>query len=223
MHPEDFARWEAARKELFAGTGERLAMEVRYIVRGETRWHSLQAICRRDDTGKVIRWTGSTTDITERKRAEEELKTMERKLRQAQRLEAMGTLAGGIAHDFNNILGAILGYGEMALRDAPKGSRLARDLDSIMVAGERGRALVERVLAFSRSAVGERVPVHVEGVVREVLDLVSAKLPSNVTVHAEAARGARRGTRRRDTGAPGGGQSCDQCHPGNAGRRNAAR
>jgi PAS domain S-box-containing protein len=185
MHPEDFASWEAAREELFAGTGERLAMEVRYIVRGETRWHRLQAICTRDDTGRVIRWTGSTTDITDRKRAEEEVQTMERKLRQAQRLEAMGTLAGGIAHDFNNILGAILGNGEMALRDAPKGSRLARDLDTIMVAGERGRALVERVLTFSRSAVGERVPVHVEGVVREALDLVSTKLSSSVTVHAK--------------------------------------
>jgi PAS domain S-box-containing protein len=183
MHPDDFARWEAARSELFAGTGERLAMEVRYIVRGETRWHSLQAICKRDETGKVIRWTGSTTDITDRKRAEEEVRTMERKLRQAQRLEAMGTLAGGIAHDFNNILGAILGNGEMALRDAPKGSRLARDLDTIMVAGERGRALVERVLTFSRSGVGERVPVHVEGVVREVVDQVMAKLPSSLTVH----------------------------------------
>ena len=185
MHPEDFAKWEVAREELFAGTGERLTMEVRYIVRGETRWFILHAICKRDDTGKAMRWTGSTTDITERKLAEEGLKTMERKLRQAQRLEAMGTLAGGIAHDFNNILGAILGNGEMALRDAPKGSRLARDLDTIMVAGERGRALVERVLTFSRSGVGERVPVHVEGVVREALDLVSARLPSNVTVHAE--------------------------------------
>jgi len=182
MYPEDFARWEAAREELFAGTGERLAMEVRYIVRGETRWHSLQAICRRDDTGRVIRWTGSTTDITDRKRAEEEVRTMESKLRQAQRLEAIGTLAGGIAHDFNNILGAILGNGEMALRDAPKGSRLARDLDTIMVAGERGRALVERVLTFSRSGVGERVPVNVERVVREALDLILAQLPSSVTV-----------------------------------------
>ena len=184
MHPEDFAVWEAARKELFAGTGERLAMEVRYIVRGEVRWHSLQGICRRDGAGKVIRWTGSTTDVTVRKRAEEELKAMERKLRQAQRLESMGTLAGGIAHDFNNILGAILGYGEMAQRDAPEGSRLARDLDSIIIAGERGRALVDRVLAFSRSAVGERVPVHVEKVVREVLDLILAKLPADVTAHA---------------------------------------
>ena len=105
----------------------------------------------------------------------------------------MGTLAGGIAHDFNNILGAILGYGEMALRDAPKGSRLARDLDSIVVAGERGRALVDRVLSFSRSAVGERVPVHVEKVVREAIDL----LVGEAAVERDAAREASaRGPRR---------------------------
>ena len=81
-------------------------------------------------------------------------------LRQTQKLESLGTLAGGIAHDFNNILGAILGYGEMALRDAPRGSRLRRDLDSILAAGERGRALVDRILAFSRSGLGERVAVN---------------------------------------------------------------
>ena len=183
MHPEDFARWEAEREALFAGTGERLSMEVRYVVGGENRWHLLHAICRRDAAGKVVRWGGSSTDITERKKGEEELRRMERKLRQAQRLEAMGTLAGGIAHDFNNILGAMLAYGEMAQRDAPDGSRLARDLSKIMTAGERGRALVDRVLTFSRSAVSERVPVHVERVVREVLDLIMAKLPPNVTVH----------------------------------------
>src|SRR5262245_30590055 len=85
----------------------------------------------------------------------------DRELRQAQRLEAMGTLAGGIAHDFNNLLGAILGYGEMALSEAPAESRLRRDVEKIMIAGERGRALVDRILAFSRSGVAERVGVDV--------------------------------------------------------------
>jgi signal transduction histidine kinase/ActR/RegA family two-component response regulator len=142
-------------------------------------------LCSRDATGAVQRSNSAVTDITGRKLAEEALRESERKLRQAQRLESMGTFAGGIAHDFNNILGAILGYGELALRGAPKGSRLARDLDSIMIAGERGRALVSRLLTFSRSVVGERVPVHVERVAREALDLVSAKLPPSVTVHAQ--------------------------------------
>ena len=124
----------------------------------------------------------SVRETTERIRAQEELLGLERQLRQAQRLEAMGTLAGGIAHDFNNILGAILGYGEMALRGAPKGSRLRRDLDSIMTAGERGRTLVERILAFSRSSVDERVPVHVARVAGEALDQLAAKLPPGVTI-----------------------------------------
>src|SRR5215472_4004616 len=107
---------------------------------------------------------------------------MERQLRQAQRLEALGTLAGGIAHDFNNLLGAILGYGEMALRNVRAGTRLRRDIESIVIAGERGRSLVERILAFSRSGVGERIPVHVEGVVRETLALFTAKLPSHIVI-----------------------------------------
>ena len=113
---------------------------------------------------------GSVSDVDQQKRAEAALL-------QAQRLEATGTLAGGIAHDFNNILAAILGYGEMALQEAPSGTRLRRDLDSILIAAERGRSLVDRILAFSRSGVGERIPVHVESVLREALDLLSATLP----------------------------------------------
>jgi nitrogen-specific signal transduction histidine kinase/CheY-like chemotaxis protein len=127
--------------------------------------------------------------VTERHASEEEVLRLERQLRQAQRLEAMGTLAGGIAHDFNNILGAILGYGEMALRDAPKGSRLRRDLDSIVTAGERGRALIDRVLAFSRSGLGERVAVHVEKVVGEALELLEAKLPEGIRVETKLRAG----------------------------------
>jgi signal transduction histidine kinase len=133
-----------------------------------------------DPEGKPTRVIGFMLDVTERNLAEEELHRMEHQLRQAQRFEGMGTLAGGIAHDFNNLLGAILGYGEMALRDAPPGSRLRRDLESILIAGERGRALVDRILAFSRSGVGERVPVHVQQVVRETLDLFRAKSPNGI-------------------------------------------
>jgi PAS domain S-box-containing protein len=97
MHPEDARKWEAARDELFAGTGDRLAMEVRYIVRGETRWHMLQAICRRDKDSKVIRWIGSATDITEKKRAADELRRSEAFLAEGQRLSRTGSFSWRVA------------------------------------------------------------------------------------------------------------------------------
>jgi PAS domain S-box-containing protein len=139
-----------------------------------------------EQQGSIGQFTYLASIAIERARSMDALRRseerMEHQLRQAQRLEAMGTLAGGIAHDFNNLLGAILGYGEMALRDVPAGSRLRRDLESIMIAGERGRALVDRILAFSRSGVGERLAVHVEEVVRETLELLTSKLPHGITV-----------------------------------------
>jgi signal transduction histidine kinase/ActR/RegA family two-component response regulator len=137
-----------------------------------------------DDQGRPARVVGFMLDLTERHQAEEELRRLEARLRQSQRLEAMGTLAGGIAHDFNNILGAILGYGERAFRDAPRDTRLRGDLESILAAGERARALVDRILTFSRSGAGERTAVHVEQVVREALDLVAAKLPPEIAIEA---------------------------------------
>jgi PAS domain S-box-containing protein len=180
--PEERDNYLQAVRELFAGDGIRLTREVRLLVDGDVRWINMEGLCLRDAAGKVSRWTGFATDVTLRKHAEEDLRKMEDQLRSAQRLEALGTLAGGIAHDFNNILGAILGYGEMAVGHAKKGSRLQRDLDSIMAAGERGRALVDRVLAFSRSGIADRVPVHVEAIVREALDQVAARLPEEVAI-----------------------------------------
>ena len=119
-------------------------------------------------------------DITERRRAEQEQAQLREQMQHTQKLESLGVLAGGIAHDFNNLLGAILGYGEMALRNVRAGSRMRRDIERIMIAGERGRALVDRILAFSRSGVAERVAVQVEEVVRETLGLFVAKIPSGI-------------------------------------------
>ncbi|HYR35288.1 MAG TPA: PAS domain-containing protein, partial [Burkholderiales bacterium] len=192
FHADDRPRYDAAVAAHFAGETPRVDIEMRLVRPNELRWVRLLGMCLRDAAGVPVRWAGSVSDITEQKRAQEELRRLEQQLRQAQRLEALGTMAGGIAHDFNNILGAMLGYGEMALRDAPRSSRQHRDLENIMLAGERGRALIDRILAFSRSGVGERVAVHVEAVVYEVLELLSARLPANVRVDVDlqAARAA---------------------------------
>src|SRR5437899_10629764 len=181
VYPEDWPTVRAAIKA--AQESGDVAAEYRVVHHGGViRWLQAKGRMFFDPEGKPTRVVGFMLDVTDRHLAEEELQRMEHQLRQAQRLEAMGTLAGGIAHDFNNLLGAILGYGEMALRDAPAGSRLRRDVESMMIAGERGRALVDRILAFSRSGVGEHVAVHVEEVVRETLALFAAKLPHAIVI-----------------------------------------
>ena len=157
---------------------------------GAVRWLQAKGRMFFDDQGRPARVVGFMLDVTEKHQAEDELRGLEKQLRLAQRLEAMGTLAGGIAHDFNNILGAILGYGERAARDAPRDSRLRRDLDSILAAGERARSLVDRILTFSRGGAGERTAVRVEQVVREALDLVAAKLPPEIAIETALQAGA---------------------------------
>jgi PAS domain S-box-containing protein len=152
------------------------------------RWEGEVVHVRRDGTEILVasRWAvqrgpdgeiesilETNNDITERRR-------LEASLLQAQKLEAMGTLAGGVAHDFNNILGAVLGYGELAQNAVPANSAVRRYVDSMVNAGQRAKSLVERILAFSRSGVGPRVPVHVQSVVAETLTLLSPSLPDNI-------------------------------------------
>jgi PAS domain S-box-containing protein len=127
-----------------------------------------------DPAGNLLERVGTVVDMTERKRAEAEKERLEVQLRQSQKMEAMGTLAGGIAHDFNNILGAILGYGELAQHAVTEGSEVRRFIDNVMQAGGRAKSLVDRILAFSRSGVSELVQINVQGVVEETLELLAA-------------------------------------------------
>jgi len=115
---------------------------------------------------------------------------LESQLRQSQKMEAIGTLAGGIAHDFNNVLGAILGYGELALQRAAEDRDLKRYLDNVMHAAERAKLLVERILGFSRSGLGDSVLVNVQSVVKETLELLEASLPVGIRIESTLNAGA---------------------------------
>jgi signal transduction histidine kinase/ActR/RegA family two-component response regulator len=116
----------------------------------------------------------------ERRLAEAERTRLERRLRQAEKMEAVGRLAGGIAHDFNNILGGILGYGEMLVEETSEGSRLKRYARNILTAANRARDLVDQILAYSGSQRGKRVAVDLGQIVTETLDLVRGSLADGV-------------------------------------------
>ncbi len=134
----------------------------------------------------------SIVDITARKQAEDERRRLEEELRQAQKLEAVGTLAGGIAHDFNNVLFAIMGYAELIGKTSRTRESVADDVAELMKAARRGKELVERILVFSRRQPSERRPLEIGPTVAEAGKLLRAMLPPSidleVSVHAQAPR-----------------------------------
>ncbi|MCZ6872220.1 MAG: PAS domain S-box protein [bacterium] len=116
-------------------------------------------------------------DITERKRLAEQL-------RQAQKMEAIGTLAGGIAHDFNNILSAIIGYTELAIYDIPQASPLQDTMQEVLTAGNRAKDLVQQILTFSHRHEHEHNPIHLHLIVNEALKLLRASLPTTIDIQS---------------------------------------
>jgi len=187
MHSDDRPGFELALREHFEGRRPRFEYEYRVLhPNGQWHWLLARGRCSFDPAGKPVRFVGSAIDITAQKQAQIDKERLESQLRQSQKMEAIGTLAGGIAHDFNNVLGAILGYGELALQhEAAKDPTLKRYLDNVLHAAERAKLLVQRILGFSRSGLGDRVPVNVQSVVSETLELLAASLP--VGIHIESA------------------------------------
>lgn len=130
------------------------------------------------DDGSVAGTVENTRDSTSRKKLEEQLQ-------QAQKMEAIGTLAGGIAHDFNNILGAIMGYTEMLAWDIPDSVDLQKKVQQILKASDRAKELVHQILSFSRQHDQERKPVQMYLIIKEALKLLKASLPSTIEIRQE--------------------------------------
>jgi signal transduction histidine kinase/CheY-like chemotaxis protein len=185
--------WHASKRHsaiILDGRAPRYECEYRVQqTNGDWHWLHARGRCFRDAAGRPVRLVGSSTDVTAQKQAQAEKEQLEAQLRQSQKMEAIGTLAGGIAHDFNNILGAILGYGELAHEQSSEGSSLRRYLDNVLHAAERAKAMVERILSFSRSGLGDRVSVNVQFVIEETLELLAASLPAGIRLESRIEAG----------------------------------
>ncbi len=176
-HPDDRAYLQTAMDDHLRGKTPFLDVDYRMKdPQGGWPWIQARGRVHRDAAGAPIRFYWTTTDISHRKAAEAEKIQLEAQLQHARHLESLGTMAGGIAHDFNNILGAILGYGEMAQRATPSGTPVARYLDRVMQAGQRAKGLVRRIIDFSRSGYGDKSPIAVQPVVEEALVLLQPAL-----------------------------------------------
>ncbi len=114
-------------------------------------------------------------DITERQ-------NLQFQLQQAQKMEAIGTLAGGIAHDFNNILSAILGYTELVLSSIEKGTTIEENLQQVYAAGMRAKDLVKQILVFARQSEEELRPIQLDTITKEVIKFIRSSVPTTIQI-----------------------------------------
>jgi two-component system cell cycle sensor histidine kinase/response regulator CckA len=165
-NPEERDRFRRDDLEVIEQRTEKFIPEERITdVSGAVRW--LQTIKRPivAADGTVTQMLGVATDITARKKAEDALHDSEQMLRQAQKMESVGTLAGGIAHDFNNLMTAVTGYSELVLRRMPAHDPLRQKIEEIKNAGERAAALTRQLLAFSRKQILKPIVLDLNTVV----------------------------------------------------------
>lgn len=131
-----------------------------------------------DKSGKITNFVSIRHDVTH----EIEL---EKRLIQAQKMEAIGSLAGGIAHDFNNVIYAIIGYTELSMDAVPEGSKARRNLREVLKAADRAKDMVRQILTFSRKTEKVKKPISVQSVLKEAVNLLRTSLPSTIEIRQD--------------------------------------
>ncbi len=182
IHADDRdAVWD----DVQAALKERSPFQLNYRIRtakGEEKWVWEQGCGVFSDEGELLALEGFITDITERKRVEEEWTQLEEQLRHSQKMEAAGTMAAGVAHDFNNLMMAIVGYVDLARSCAPEDREVTKALDGILQAARQVTGITKSLLTFSRKATLERVPVDFGRVVSESVEMLRHMLPAKIEV-----------------------------------------
>ncbi|OAV49197.1 hybrid sensor histidine kinase/response regulator [Rhizobium sp. WYCCWR10014] len=143
---------------------------------GSRFWASVVIDAIRDDEGDVLGFAKITRDITEKMETQRALEQAREELFQSQKMEAIGQLTGGIAHDFNNLLMAVLGSLEILKKRMPQDLSLTSLVDNAMQGAQRGAALTQRMLAFSRRQELQLEPIDVSGLIRGMMDMLSRSL-----------------------------------------------
>jgi len=183
FHPDDRMQWERAVKELFASGGTRRVMEIRTIHGDETHWALLSGMCVRDAAGKILRWTGSATDITARKLAEQALREAQGALARANRATTLGMLGASIVHEVNQPLGAIAASAAAGSRwlsaQPPDLDKAQRALERIVNDSRRASAVVGRLRALVKRQAPRRDRVDLNEAIREVLALTQDEVRRN--------------------------------------------
>ncbi len=148
---------------------------------GNKKWLSISSSIVKDENN-TVHVMAVMIDITDRKQAEKEKAEIEKQLRQAYKMEAIGTMAGGIAHDFNNMLAIIIGNADMAMDDVPK-ENFARDyIDQVLKASYRAKDLVKQILTFTRQAEKKAKPINIIQAIEDSLKLLHSTIPTSVEI-----------------------------------------
>lgn len=143
-----------------------------------------------DENGMPIYLLGISRDVTLARQEQEKRLELEQRLRQAEKMESIGTLAGGIAHDFNNILSSVIGYAELARIEAENPEKVRTYLTGTLKGAERAKELIRQILTFSRKSSHQKVAVNPAGVIGEALKMLRSTLPSTITMEEDLTDGA---------------------------------
>jgi PAS domain S-box-containing protein len=185
--PDRRERRQAVRtwlSDLEQGRGARLPLRVFAV---SCQNGSLKHVAFRPVSVEHGGWFVLYEDVSERVAAERDKARLEEQLRQAQKLEAVGTLAGGIAHDFNNLLGMIRGFAELGQDLAGRGRDNRAELEKVIQASERGRSLVRQILTFSRKVESNLEPLDLNQELKQVAELMQSTLPRSIRLELELA------------------------------------